>query len=931
MDTPEKPAGFDEFIAAPVAENSEQPPPGFSEFIAPELKEEKYGTLGQQLLTGLEGAASAATFGLSTGVQTGLGLSTPEDIQARRDVNPASYTLGQVGGLVGSALVVPGAGAAGLMNRAGIGAAKALGVGSIQGAGVLTRVAHTGVRSAVESMLATGGDEVSKMFSNAEDVDPSEALETAVTNVGLSGLIGGAFGGALGSVGHLWDAKFGNKVSETLNDVSNAANAGALADEAKLAEDVSQAYLEQMPMLGNDSGTLKPNVDEIKGAFSRLGIKPTPGALSSRKLTQNLEAELSKGGNLASQHIAKEYETIFTGIRKKLLGTVRDATDKSEAVVGREIKEGLAETLEKELAPIEARYEKLKPEFEAIGIPEKLRQGAVENILGQELAQFTGSEAAATAQSAIKALSEVGNLDKLKSYRTLINKRIEKAARAGGEELPVLYAVKKEINNLREGAIEAAAKNSGLAGAEAKSLSSAMIREIKDTDNAYRLYKGKLKDLGTEAALGNLGSARQLLEKFKKLPDEALAKRIFDTNDINQLNFFKERFPKQFELARRFKKKELLEGSVSQAMGRNSEFDIGSYLRKVEKLGPEAKQVLFDEADLQILADSKLAFRTMPANFNTSNTAAAFSISSLLSPQGILDNATSGLKLAVLKGLPALEQATGVKGKAAGIAALKFLDSDGPIEAGAFKAAAQYVQQVINGENLISKGVQGVLSASSVIPQKTIPDDRQIDRLDKRLKEIQANESELIEVGGNTGRYLPKQGQAIGATTAAAVSYLNSLRPIEVQRSPLDTKVVVSPVDEQKFRNALTIAQQPLVVLSKIKDASISHEDITHLQTLYPALYRKLSMRMFNEINDTVAKGNDIPYETRLGLSAFLGSPLDSTMTPEFIRMNQPENLVPKPAPQQPGPKHSSMKGMEKLAHSSQTPGQNRERARSDA
>ena len=50
-------------------------------------KEQKYGTLPEQLKTAAEGAAEAASFGTSTGLERALGVK-PEDILARREVNP---------------------------------------------------------------------------------------------------------------------------------------------------------------------------------------------------------------------------------------------------------------------------------------------------------------------------------------------------------------------------------------------------------------------------------------------------------------------------------------------------------------------------------------------------------------------------------------------------------------------------------------------------------------------------------------------------------------------------------------------------------------------------------------------------------------------------------------------------------------------------
>jgi hypothetical protein len=169
-----------------------------SDEIGSWIKEEKYGGIGQQALSAVEGAASAATFGLSTGVQEALGVNM-EDVQGRREENPISYAAGQIAGLVGTSglgSLPKGAGFA--VEAAGTAAARALGMGE---ATALAKVGTQAAKLAVENMLVTSGDEVSKMFS--DDAPPTEAAQTALLNIGLSGLIGGGLGAGFGAVSPL--------------------------------------------------------------------------------------------------------------------------------------------------------------------------------------------------------------------------------------------------------------------------------------------------------------------------------------------------------------------------------------------------------------------------------------------------------------------------------------------------------------------------------------------------------------------------------------------------------------------------------------------------------------------------------------------------------------------------------------------------------
>src|ERR1700687_1663453 len=74
--------------------------------------EKKYGTVGQQLKTAAEGAASAATFGLSTHAEKILGVKA-EDIAAREKHNPIAHGLGTALGIAAPLALTGGAGALG--------------------------------------------------------------------------------------------------------------------------------------------------------------------------------------------------------------------------------------------------------------------------------------------------------------------------------------------------------------------------------------------------------------------------------------------------------------------------------------------------------------------------------------------------------------------------------------------------------------------------------------------------------------------------------------------------------------------------------------------------------------------------------------------------------------------------------------------------
>lgn len=247
-------------------------------------------------------------------------------------------------------------------------------------------------------------------------------------------------------------------------------------------------------------------------------------------------------------------------------------------------------------------------------------------------------------------------------------------------------------------------------------------------------------------------------------------------------------------------------------------------------------------------------------------------------------------------------------------------------DGGALKGAIDYGLAAVKGENLLNKSAEAIFnSAKDVLPSTLLPTDKKISKLDDKLKDLQADQSQLFNIGGKIAHYMPQHGVAIAQTAANAVNYLNSLRPNTTKQNPLDSDIEPNQIQKNSFDNALRIAQQPLLVLKDIREGNITTTDIGHLNALYPGLYDRLKSKIGQEMISAVHDEKVIPYKTRLGLSIFLGQPLDSTMTPQGIMAAQPK-VAQAPQQQQPQAKGPhSMKNITKYASQFQTPGQARE------
>lgn len=258
-------------------------PPGW------ELEEDKYGTTGQQVLAGVEGLAKGVAGPLATAAEVASGLTTPEAMRARAEYNPVTHGAAEALGFGASALA--GIGEARAVGLAGEGAAKLAGLG-LEGAGTISKIAAAGIKTGAEMAALQTGDELSKMITQ----DPGQSLGTAAVNVGLSGILGGVGGAAIGSVAPLWN--------KTLNKLG--------------AEKLVSDYMGETKFLTENPDLVQGAVSEINDRLAATD-QMIKGGLK-RNLLETLTKEI-KPENIASHvdYIAKIIENAPNALKKEPL------------------------------------------------------------------------------------------------------------------------------------------------------------------------------------------------------------------------------------------------------------------------------------------------------------------------------------------------------------------------------------------------------------------------------------------------------------------------------------------------------------------------------------------------------------------------------------------------------------------------------------
>lgn len=252
-----------------------------------------------------------------------------------------------------------------------------------------------------------------------------------------------------------------------------------------------------------------------------------------------------------------------------------------------------------------------------------------------------------------------------------------------------------------------------------------------------------------------------------------------------------------------------------------------------------------------------------------------------------------------------------------------------------FRMAGRIVESALKGDQLISNGAKNVFkTGAEVLPVSAIPSLTQIGQLNTRLVAAQKDPDQFAQNVTNNplGTYMPAHAQSMAQTIGNATNYLNALRPDTQPKAPLDSKRVPSAVQQGAYHNALTIAQQPAILLDRIKKGTITPDDVKHVTSMYPAAWTKMQSELSHAMAAHLSKGNSVPYKTRIGLSMALGQSMDSTMTPQAIQSAQPMGGQPQaPMPQAPkSGKKSSTQGLHKISEQAMTPGQARQQQQSE-
>jgi len=773
------------------------------------------------------GAARAASFGLSDQALTKTGAVDPVTLEKLAEHNPTATTLGEISGIAGSLLAVPGGGLVGGAAKAGNAITKSSGAiantaakflanpeTAPMAAKVIQSVGEVGAKtlgSAVEGAAYGLGQSIS------EDAlgDPQALSEKLMANIGYGALFGGAIGGGLkaAEIGIPAGVKTAKDAVTKFKDSligSEASGPGLLTKGiAKTSsflsgapeESITKSLLERQKTLYGPEDYAKMQSDFIKNTEELHKSVNKAAKTAASEIRPEESAALLEGREV--QNAAVEYQKVRIALRD----TIKNMEEHPELYPGR--------------------------------FPAKLRLFEDSLNKGIDLEK-------ATAPDLFKALNNL---------KQDIDKKIPWEKEIGGEAADALNELKSFRGNIKnalenEGAWgEAAARQASFNEAYAEWLTNQknfrkefmykvpakggvdyVIRPTKVSTffNQIADPRGEIKN----AALDKyVNSSQKLLDEIEKTY-QAVPDKSFDKNAV----------------------KSVIDKSLAQ------------------------KQEAFEQAET-IAALRK----TQPNIWNQGTSqGGGHEITSL----GVLGTAAHVMGVPMAPVLAATEAYHLLANPSKMVQRLAWIER-------AANHTAESIEKGINTALKISNKVIDPLKG--LIFQKLNPTEqrKRYDKVTTQLNELQNNPEMFAEKLDHATKDLysvaPNVTQSLSTSMAMATGFLASKIPVQPDPAPLSPKYEPSQAEIATFDRYLETVENPLSILGEIQNNTLTSESIETLKTVYPQLYTQISESIFTNISNQMAKKKavEIPYQTKLTLSYFLGQDLDDSLKQMSIASNQ--------------------------------------------
>lgn len=863
----------------------------------------QYSTPVEQLKTAAEGAAEGLAGFVAPAIETGLGISTPEAIRARKEANPTIHGAAEVAGF-GAGMFL-GTGEAAVLSKAGNAAVKLAGLAEgANEASKAFKIGSAAVKGAAEMTVMQGSDEVSKMILK----DPGTSAESAIANIGLSAALGGVGGAVItGAVSPLWKATVGPHVQEGLEMFTNRINGGAVKAKVGVIDALKTLGIDIAPELGS--------------------------AMSENPRAQQFGHDLVKGGNEKFTSLIDDTkQKVNQAVQESIPMSVDDIANHSESDSGKTLLDTFQKEDSTKFEPIKEALDKRNAQAAPIKIADVDREGQRNALMELGLSE-TGPGANSPYyklyEEAGQRMLDTESIGELDKWNTEMNGDMREAFHKGEEnKANALKQIINHTNDFQESQITGAMTNPSNAKlAHTHASLNAMIQQRMGANSGYREYAKMQNDLTNHLNIGDFKGRGALQKKLtEKLSAEQALKKFTTRGNADFGPFMQQHYPETFAKMQQNETRMFLKSAVTtDAVTGDATLNFKELNKIVDAarkgspellntaLSPEAQQKIQAANNiLSQLPDGKKATQaTVLAKMFNSIPSSALAAVGWVTGHGPV---ASGLLKYTAEHLGT------VAPQASKLSYLRMLTSEAPPSAEGFKAAYSYFNHVFKGQQLLAKGASAVFTGGGVASYKA-PDADDREKLDKQVSAFAANPTTFAQgqLDGNLGVYAGDHQLAASATMTRALQYCNQIKPKDAQAGVLNNAVEPSKVEQFRYQRCLDIAHNPNVLFDHIRNGSLQLTDVQDIKSMYPGVYNQMQQNLMNEITKLKDSGKPVPMRIQQSVSLFMGQALNSSMSPSSIIAAQPK---PRMAPQaQQNGKISAKAGtdMKKTANSYKT------------
>lgn len=820
--------------------------------------QQKYGEgFGNMAKAGLEGLGRGATFGATDYLAPAILGTDPEAISQRRERNPTTAAITEIGGAVGSGLLLPELAPAGLLSKAGAGVAARLAPEALtEGASLASQALNAAGRvgaSAAGSAVEGAAYGLGQTVTEAALGDPDLNAEKILANVGYGALFGAGMGGMLkaGEIGiPATLTKAQDVIGKTYRKLVGGLDEAGEFAPGPLTKGIASA---------GEFATGEPAEDILEHAKK---LFTGEGEVLSEKARREFYRDFNGAMEEHYQAINKASKEASTQIRPQESAALLADADTGAAFTALEDMRG---TIRQTIAEMQAAPELYPARFPAkleqilTSIDEKTRLPA-----DTAARQYTAGRRAAKMDQLLPELSAADAFAAINEAKKALDTKIPWNKELSGEAADAI----EKLKNLR-GTVKSVLEDEVIWGA-AGARTAAYNESLNEFLAAQKVFQ---------------------TDFMKKVPTRS-GGVTYRINPTKTNSFFNMINDPRGEI-----KNESLQNYLRTAKKLVDEIDKTYQSAAVEKFDKAAmEELLHKNAGManrtrNIIQDQpNRGFGYVTDMFNTALAATGNPLGAVaMAAKSILDPHTTISRLSNLE--RAAQKSTAAISNA----------SKSVFDGGASKArkligpAAGQMTEEAQRKQYERTSVQ--IEEYNTAPVKAI------DKLDLATRD-------LYHVAPNISASM--QMAAIRGNQFLAGKIPRSPKPL----LPFDKPFVPSMPQMIKFNRYYQIVHRPLSALSELKAGHVYPETVETLQNVYPQLYDEMKTEILSSMSGVLAKEQTVPYQQRIAISSFIGSPLDSSMTPESVHANQMALAAQATGKAEEGAIKSTAKGMSNIGAS---------------